>query len=153
MVSSCPIAGSMSREIRRTTVAASSNIRVTTILFPSHMACECFRYEVCVKGFIFRNRHSFINPAWPTPMSIEAATAWRTTTKGTFPEDDLSMRSDVRVELSTVSHSVHTIFIAATRPSRWSATRITKDAAPHSRHLRPLTSVDSMLDRVMTVVM
>ena len=87
------------------------------------------------------------------PLFIEAATAWCTMMKGTFPEDDPSMRSDVRVELSTVSHSVHTVSIAATRPSRWSAIRITKDAAPHSRHLRPLTSVDSMLDRVMTVVM
>ena len=65
-------------------MAASSSIRVTTILFASHMACECFVYAVCVSGFMFRNRHSFINPAWPTPMSIEAATAWRTTTKGTY---------------------------------------------------------------------
>ena len=31
---------------------------------------------------------------------------------------------------------------------QWSATRIAKDAAPHSRHLTPsLTSVDSTLDR------
>ena len=126
---------------------------VHTLLFASQMACVCFVYEMCVSGFILRNRHNFTKPAWPTPMSIEAATAWRTMTKGTFSEDDPSMWSDVRVELSTVSHSVHTGAIATTRPSRWSATRITKDAAPHSRHLRPLTSVDSTLDRVMTVVM
>ena len=54
--------------------------------------------------------------------------------------------ADVRVELITVSHST-----AATRPSRWSAILITKDAAPHSKYLRSI--VDSMLDGVVTVDM
>ena len=55
------------------------------------------------------------------PISIDAATVCRTTKNGTFPAVDPSMRSDVRVALSIASHSVHTVSIAATRPSWWSA--------------------------------
>ena len=98
-------------------------------------------------------RHSFTSPAWPTPMSMVAATAWRTTTKRTLPAFSSSIRLDDSIEFSTAPHVVQYVSNRLTRLRRRSIARIFSVGSLHSRHTRPFTSDDSMLPRTNDVSM
>ena len=149
IVSLMQIDGSMSWYTQRTTRSASSNRRVTTILLASQMARECLANVLWWTGAMSRKRHS---PECPTPMSIDPAMACRTVKNGTLPEVDPSIRSEDRVELTTVLHPVQKVSIAATSPSLRSMTRITSDAAPHSGHSNPFTRFGRTAARTRTLV-
>ncbi|KAK2177811.1 hypothetical protein NP493_577g00008 [Ridgeia piscesae] len=98
-------------------------------------------------------RHSLTRPAWPTPMSMVAATAWRTTTKGTLPAFSSSTRSDDSVEFNTAPHVVQYVSSRHTRPRRRSMARIFSVGSLHSVHAKPLTSADIMQQRTNDVSM
>ena len=123
---------------------AHNPLRVTTILLASQMARECRANVLWWTGAMSRKRHSFTSPECPTPMSIDPAMACHTVKKGTLPEVDPLIRSEERVELTTVWHPVQNVSIAATSPSLRSITRITSDAAPHSGHVPSQDSAEPL---------
>ena len=95
--------GSASTYKRRMTLAAVSRMLQAVSLLASVTALLWVAYVVWVMEFMSRYLHSLTIPLWPTPMSIEAETTERVTTKGRIPAVP-PMRSDERVLLTVSSH-------------------------------------------------
>ena len=151
MMSSSPIDGSRSRCARRTTSATPAKTRVTASLLASQTACACLPNVVWCIDFMSKYRHSLLMPAWPTPMSRDAATTCRVTWCGWTPDAAPSSWSDERVDLGTSPQDVQNVSSLQTKPSLQSTARTTKDANPHCRHNSPATSDDIIAVRTMTV--
>ena len=125
----------LSWQLRRTSAYDDNHIRIAYRM-------RMLRVEGVRQRLYVKESTQLRQPSMPNSHIHRCCHCLSNNEKRHVPAVDTSMRSDVSVELSTASHSVHTVSIAATRPSRWSATRTISDAAPHSRQCRPLTRIE-----------
>ena len=115
----------LSLSAARTPLAALPRMLQAVSLLAFVTALLWVAYVVSVMAFMSRYRHSLTIPLWPTPMSIDADTTERVTTKGRLPAVP-PMRSDKRVLWTVSSHVALYVSNLHTSPSEQLTARMAR---------------------------
>ena len=115
----------LSLSAARTPLASLPRMLQAVSLLASVTALLWVAYVVSVMAFMSRYRHSLTIPLWPTPMSIDADTTERVTTKGRLPAVP-PMRSDKRVLWTVSSHVAQYVSNLHTSPSEQLTARMAR---------------------------